>query len=323
MNSKRIAVLMVLALVLAVAAVAGCLGKKEAYPERPVTLLVAFGAGGTSDLAARAMADAAKKYFPQPLVVENKPGGAGTVGTAAGAQAKADGYTITLVQSGPIVYQPHRMDLPYGPDAFAYIGQFNETCQCVVARKDAPFANLSGFIAWAQQRKESVKCGHSGGVNQLGLVKLSSAAGLTVTEVPFDASAKAVAAVVGGHVDIAVADVEGALGQIRGGEVKVLAVFSKERVKFVPDAPTALEQGYDLQIGFWRGWAVPKGTPDAVVDRLGDLLKSICQDPQFVAKMEEMGMTVNYASGTELASRVEREYAEFGEIMKALGLAKK
>ena len=282
-----------------------------AFPEKEITLIVAYSAGGGSDTTGRIFAQYANKYFPKPIVVENYPGGGGAIGQTRGAQAAADGYTMTLITTS-LTIQPWLKNVPYDYSSFTPIAQLIDTPDVLMVRKDnAALDTAEKFIDYAKANPGKLRIGTSGkgSTDQFTMMMFQEKGGFKLTLVPFGADAKV--NLLGGHVDAAAGGPEDVADM---PDLKALVVFAEKRLPELPDVPTAKELGIDWTSSVWRGIAVPKGTPDDIVAYYDKMIAQVMTDPEFLKTMKNLGMNVEYLKSDVFAAKIK----EKAEIYKRL-----
>ena len=295
------------------------------YPERPVTLVCPFPAGGAMDATARALAEAMKKTFPKPIVVVNRPGAAGTIGNSEVVQARPDGYTLGISAVAVLTVQPHLTDLPYrGPDSYTPIMKLVNLAIVLAVRSDAPWKTAQEFLAAAKQApgKLRVSTPGVGTILHLDLEELKARAGVDLTHVPFAGNAEALPALLGGHVEAAMLHPSELAPHVQAGKARVLTVFEPKRHALFPDAPTARELGYDITMGVYYGLIAPKGVPPAVVQTVHDAGRRAVEDPAFVTIMKGRGFDIDYQGPEGLTRQLLDSFARNETLVKKLGLKK-
>jgi tripartite-type tricarboxylate transporter receptor subunit TctC len=315
----RVALLATLVVIAAVPAAAE-------YPDRPLTLVAAYPAGGMVDIVARPLAELMKKKFPKGVAVLNRPGGGGSVGTAEVTQAKPDGYTTILAPLSTLVIQPQVNDLPYRtPDDYEPIANVISFYALLAVRADAPWKTAQEFLGAARTSPGKLRVGSPGEAtsSHLNLEELVRRANVKVTHVPFSGWGEGSPALLGGHIDAIVAQPGEVKPLVEAKKLRVLLVFQKSRHQMFPDAPTARELGYDFGFGTWFIFTAPKGTPPAVLKYLHDSVKAAMDDPTFVKTIAGRGVDIDYRAGDALRQDLWREYRDHGEVLKRLGMAKK
>ena len=296
------------------------------YPERPLTIIHAYPAGGMVDIVGRPLAELMKKKFPKGVAVLNRPGGGGSVGTAEALQAKPDGYTVTLAPLSTLVIQPQVNDLPYKtPDDYEPILSVIAFYAVLAVREEAPWKTVQEFLAAARANPGKLRVGYPGEAtsSHLNLEELTRRANIKVTNVPFSGWGEGSPALLGGHIDALVAQPGEVKPLMDGKKMRVLLVFQQSRHQMYPNAPTAKELGYDFGMGVWFVFTAPRGTPGPIQKYLHDAVKAAMDDPSFVKLTAARGVDIDYRTGDKLRQDLWREYKEHGEILKRLGLIKK
>ena len=275
------------------------------YPARPVQLMVAFPAGGGTDVAARILAAIAEKHLGQSIVVVNKGGAGGQVGWTEMARQKPDGYYlgfINLPALNTIILDPDRK-ATFKEDAF--IPVINQVLDpgIIWLKADSPYKTLKDLIEAARRTPNKISAGTTGILSDdhLAILMMEEAApGAIFRIVHLEGGAPQATAILGGHLDVAFDNVGGVVRRIRSGEVRALAVLDTRRSPFLPDVPTMPELGFPTVISSsTRGIAVPRGTPEAIVKRLQDVFRKAMEDPEHVRKMEEAGLAQRIMVGEE------------------------
>ncbi len=304
--------------------VIGNLAGAAEYPERPITLIVNYTAGGGADLSARALAKKAEKFLGQPIAVVNKAGAAGTIGVGAVASAKPDGYTIGVTSFGPLTMAPHTNQLPYNPlKDFEYIMGYGEYMYGPAVRADSQFKTLKDLVQYAKANPGKIKFSHSGlsNPNHFGMMHLGKAAGGVQWEaVVFKGAPESVAACLGGHVDVVSQNPGDVVPYIKAGRLRLLASFNARRWNWVPDVPTVRELGYPFEVGSWLALGTPKGVPMPVLDKLRDGFKKSIDDKDFKEIMDKIYIPVAYRTPEEYQKLVEKGYKENEPMILELGL---
>jgi tripartite-type tricarboxylate transporter receptor subunit TctC len=301
----------------------------QAYPTRPVTLVVPFAAGGAFDVIARVMSPRLTEALGQQVVVENVGAASGIVACNRVAHAAPDGYTVLLGTVGTHAYNPALYKkLSYDPVAdFAPVGLIAEQPLVLVARKDYPANTLPEFIAYAKANAAKLQYGSAGAgtTTHLACAMLNAAAGINVTHVPYRGGGPAMADMIGGQVQYMCSNTPGALPQIQGGSVKGIALLARARSPLVPELATAHEQGLtDFEAIAWSGLFLPKGTPAAIVSTLNGALSKAMDSKAAQDRMGELGATLvgtDRRSPDYLKGLVEREVAKWGPPIKAAGIS--
>jgi len=298
----------------------------QGYPTRPVTLVVPFAAGGPTDVVARTLAQAMGKPLGQTVVVENKLGAGGTIAANYVAKAAPDGYTIFIHHNGMATAPALYRKLPFDPMTdFEYIGQVADVPMTLLGRKDLPPDTLKDLIPYLKANAQKINLANAGlgAVSQLCGMLFMQAIGTEFTPVPFQGTAPAMVALLGGQVDILCDQTTQTIPQIKGGKVKFYGVTTKERIKALPDAPTLDEQGLKgFEVVVWHGVYAPKGTPKEALDKLNAALRAALKDPQVASKLAELGgQIVPESKQTPAALRdwLKSEIDKWGPIIRKAG----
>jgi tripartite-type tricarboxylate transporter receptor subunit TctC len=298
------------------------------FPEKPVTLVVPFAAGGPSDKIARDLAEALRKRLNQTVIVENAGGAGGTLGAAKVASATPDGYTLLVHHIGfataPTLYRK----LAYkGIDDFAYLGLINEAPSTLIGRTSLPVRSFAELREWIASEPAKVNLAHAGvgSASHLCGLMLQSALKAEMTTVPYKGTGPAMTDLMGDTVDLMCEQATNAVPQIEGGKVRAFAVTSKERMKLpaLASLPTLAESGLpDFSVNVWHGLYAPKNTPTPVLAKLNEALRSALKDPELVKRQEALGISVVSDSRVEPAAHkkfVEGEVARWAKVIQAAG----
>ncbi len=312
--------------ILAAAGLASLAGAAIAqeYPSKPINLIVPWPAGGPTDVTMRAMAEAASKHLGQAIVIENKAGGAGTVGPAAmAATAKPDGYT--LAQMPITVYRlPLMQKTTWKADDFTYIIHLTGYVFAAFTNAETPFKKWEDVIAYAKANPGKLTYGSTGTGSSLhlGMEMLAEKSGVKFTHVPFKGAAEVNAAIAGGHVMV------GASGTsvkplVDAGKARFLNVWTAKRVSFLPDIPTLQDLGYPYVIDSPWGLAGPKGMDPKVVQKLHDAFKKALEEPQVVETLARFDMVPNYKSTADYNTAVAEQIKLEEALLKRIGMERK
>ena len=296
------------------------------YPERPLTIVAAYPAGGMVDVVARPLAEGMKKKFPKGVAVLNRPGGGGSVGMAEVATAKPDGYTIILAPVSTLVIHPQLNDLPYKtPDDYEPILNTISFYPLLVVRADAPWKTVQELVDAAKANPGKLRVGSpgEGTASHLSLEQLMASATVKMTHVPFSGWGESSPALLGGHVDGVVAQPGEARPLVEGKKLRALLVFQDKRHPAFPDTPTAKELGWDSALGTWFVLTAPKGTPPAVMKYLHDAAKAAMEEPAFVSLMKSRAVDLDYRSGEKTRQDLWKEHRAYTDLLTRLGMLKK
>ncbi|HHY46720.1 MAG TPA: tripartite tricarboxylate transporter substrate binding protein [Firmicutes bacterium] len=319
----RIAGLLVFTLIMGLMSLSLVEGADK-YPSKPIELIVPYAAGGSTDVCARIVAKVAPKYFPQPLVIINKPGGGAIPGREYVVRSKPDGYTLLFgYGSGEDLVVPNYRPLPF--DTFkdlVPVCRISIHSVAIVVSDKSPYKTVEQFVKYAKSKKSvTASASSKGAAVEIVEQAFAKRAGFKVVVIPFRGGAESVPAVVGGHVDFGGGHPSEILPHIKSGRLVPLAVAREERDPSIPDVPTFRELGYDVvTAGSVKGVAVPKGTPQEIIDYLNEKFKQICQDPEFIQAMKEVGQPVDYMGPVEYAKYMKDCFEEYGRLIKELGI---
>lgn len=314
----------VLSLFAAAAALVLSVGAQaQAWPNKPIRIVIPFPPGNTTDIMARLMAPRMSERLGQPVIVENRPGASGMLGLEGVARAAPDGYTIAAGQGGNLSVLPHTSkNVPY--DAlkdFTPIAVSTANYLVVVGASNAPFKTLAEMIAWARANpgKLTVASNGEGGFPHLIFEQLRMMAGFSFNHIPYKGSAQIASELMGGQVMAGVDGVTGLTPHIKSGRINLLAVTSKARTPQWPDAPAAAEVVPGYESGGWFGWIGPAGMPREIVARLNEEINRAMRQPDVAEKLVATGLTMIYESPEFFAELIRTEYAKYGKLVKAIG----
>lgn len=294
------------------------------YPTKPITLMVQYSAGGSTDLAVRKMADLLEKDLKNPVIVVNKTGGGGTICATALKNSKPDGYTLGTLSVSTTCIIPHFRELPYNSrEDFTPVLMFAGWGFTLGVKADSPWNSVKDLIEYARQHPEEITFGTAGvGIApHLFMEQLALKEKVKMKHVPFSGGAAAITALMGGHIKAAlVAEVA---QQTRAGNVKSLAVLTEERMKTIPEVPTFRELGYDIECPSWVGLATPKGVSEPILQILEKSLTKACMDPSFNEILYKFEMIPLYKNRENFNKQLMNDYARLGSLIKELGIRTK
>lgn len=298
------------------------------YPEKPVTIVVPFAAGGPTDKVARDLGDVLRKQLNQPVIIENVGGAGGTLGAAKVAKAAPDGYTVLLHHIGMATSPALYRKLPYDTlGDFEYLGMVNEVPMTLIGRATLPATNMADLSKWitANQGKINLANAGLGAASHLCGLLFQQAVKVDMTTVPYKGTAPAMTDLLGGQVDLMCDQTTNTTQQIEAGKVKAFAVTTPKRLASpaLAKLPTLDESGLKgFSVTIWHGMYAPKGTPKAVQDKLNTALRAALKDPEFIKREEALGAVVvtdNRLAGAEHKKFVEAEINKWGPVIKAAG----
>jgi len=295
------------------------------YPDHPVTLIVSAAPGGTTDIAARLIAQPLGEALEQGVVVENRPGGSGGIAAQAVARAKPDGYTLLLQYSGYQVITPSVMrNLGWDPvKDFAPVANVLSAPQVVVVRPGLPIHSLKELVDYAKANPGKLNYASSGNgsLQQVATELLNQQAGIQTTHIPYKGTGPALNDLLGGAVDMTITTPPPLLGQIAAGKLRALAVTGDARLPSLPDVPTAAEAGYpDLIVSSWFAMYAPAGTPPEVVNKLAGEIEKIMKTDAFRQKAAEQGAEARFMGPKELGDYTREELARRHKVVKAANI---
>lgn len=291
------------------------------FPERPIRLVVPWSVGGSTDVLGRIVAEQMAKQSGQSIVVENRPGATGTIGTNSVVRAKGDGYTTLLGTNSTFGIAPYLYDdLPYNHvEDLQAVGFIASNQQILVVHPNVPVNSLDEFIDYARKNPGKLNFASSGkgGSSHLAMELLMSMAGVELTHVPYKGGAPALQSVLSNETDTAFVDVTTVVPLIEGKNVRALGSSGTQRAPGLPNVPTIDEaglSGFASQTSF--GLFVPKGTPVAVVGQLNELINSSIQDAETAAKLRNLGYEMNPGTPEDFSSYVNQESEKWGRLIR-------
>jgi tripartite-type tricarboxylate transporter receptor subunit TctC len=302
------------AIVIAIAFFAGIVpARAQAYPSRPITVIVPFPAGGASDVVARIVTNQMSKILGQAIIIENIGGAGGTIGSARAAAAAPDGYTLLAAAMGSHVAAPVLTpNVKYDPlSDFVPIGITADSPAVVIARKDFPAEDLKEFITVLRQQGDAVKQAHGGigSSSHMACLLFTTEIGAKPTLVPYRGSGPALNDLEGGHVDFMCEQSVSVAEAVLAGSVKAYAVSAPERLAMLPKVPTAKEAGINYDMSIWAGLFAPKGVPLEVIGRLADALDMALDEPNVRDTLARLGGSV--------PAKAERNPAAFDRFVRS------
>jgi tripartite-type tricarboxylate transporter receptor subunit TctC len=298
----------------------------ESYPLRPITIVVPYPPGGPPDVIARVFSVPLEKELGRPIIIENRPGASTTIGTAYAARAAGDGYTLLAVEPS-LVVTPHTMiKAGFDPVAnFRPISLTGRTYHTLGTAMNVPARTVRAFIDLANSKPNEIKIGHSGVGTPPFLSALSflQATDAPILLVPYRGAALAVNDVVGGHVSGVFTGPSTTSNLAREGKIRVLGVTGHARLPALPDVPTFLESGIDMQgvnNGIWFGLVAPSATPDPIIRKLNDAVRKASQDRDVIAKLAAQGIDAAATTPAEMGDQIASEFAHWREALLKAGV---
>jgi tripartite-type tricarboxylate transporter receptor subunit TctC len=304
-------------------AMALCAGPATAqtYPSKPIHILVPYAPGGITDIAARIVGAKLTEAWGQQVVVENRPGGNGFIAMTAGAKAAPDGYTLTMATVGDVAINPVLFkDMPYNMERdFSSIGVISDAPMVLAAHANAPYNSIADVLAAAkaQPGRISVATPGNGSVNQLVLEWMALNTGTKFQHIPYKGGAPAAAALAAGDIPLGVLASSSAAPHVKSGRARVLAVTMARKSQFNPEWPTMQEQGVkEIDASNWTLLLAPKGTPQAIIDKLNAEVVKILNMPDIKERFAGGGVETAPSSPAQLDARIKQEAARFAVIVQ-------
>lgn len=293
------------------------------YPSRPITLIFPYSAGANTDLAFRLISKEAEKFLGQPIVVINKVGGGATIGTAALAVAKPDGYTIGQTGGSQMFVTPFLEQVPYNPvNDFRQIMQFMCFNIGVVVRSDSPFKSFHDLVTYARENPKKLTYGTSGAKNMIVFIleQIAKKEKIQITNIPFKSVPEAEMALLGGHILCAAGDVTASLMEAK--KTRLLLLLREEHSAEYPEAPILKDLGYDLPFPMYTSIAAPSGVPDGIIKKLEEAFSRATKEPTFISGMKELRLGILYRNSKDTEEYVKRNYIFFGKLIKEMEVAR-
>jgi tripartite-type tricarboxylate transporter receptor subunit TctC len=304
----------------------GAAAQAQDFPNKTVTVVVPFAAGGPTDTVARLVGQAMGAHLKQQVIVENVGGAGGTLGAGRVARAAPDGYTVLLHHIGQATSATLYRKLPYDSiNDFAPIGLVTDVPMTMVAKKDLPPKDFKELIAYVQQNKDKVSYGNAGigAASHLCGLMFMNAIKTQMTTVAYKGTGPAMNDLLGGQIDLMCDQTTNTTGQIKGEKIKAYAVTTKTRVPSLPNLPTMDEAGIKgFEVSIWHGMYAPKGTPAAAINKLSEALKVALKDENVVKRFAELGtepVAQNRATPAALGAHLTAEIAKWAPVIKAAG----
>ena len=303
---------------LALLAAAGAAAAQD-YPDKTMRLVVAYPPGGPADIAARIVAEQLSLQLPQRVIVDNRPGAGGIIGTELVANATADGYTLLLSGNNIAIAQALSSAPRYdATQSFVHIAQIAALPTGVFVSAQSPHATFRDLVAFAKANPDKLTyaSGGNGTPSHLAMEMLKRSAGIEVRHIPYKGTPPAVTDLIGGQVDMLVTSIAGPIEQVKAGRLRILAVSSPERLEQLPQVPAIAESlpGYSFET--WLAISAPRGTPPAIVQKLAAEVERALKDPALVKRMNDAGLKASYLSPDKTSARMSAEQKSFAQVIK-------
>jgi tripartite-type tricarboxylate transporter receptor subunit TctC len=310
---------------IALALLAGTAFAQDAYPSRPIVMLVPFPPGGVADLTGRPTAITMEKFLKQRILVENKAGAGGAVGMAAVANSKPDGYTILMALSSISIIPPAERLFDRKPayemNQFAPIALISADPTVLVVRSDSPWKTVKDFVEEAKKNPGKINYSSSGiyGTLHMAMEIFASAADIKLFHVPYQGGGPAVSALLGGQVEALASGPSAVISQIKAGRLRPLATWGDKRLASLPDVPTFKELGYNAEFYIWSGLFAPAGTPAPVLQTLRNAARQAVNDPDFKNAMSKIETPVYYLDAPEFQKFWDKDAKALADAVLRVG----
>jgi len=298
---------------------------QAAYPSKPIRLVVPFTPGGVTDTSGRLIAEQLSKRLGQQVVVDNKPGASGNIGTQLVATAEPDGYSLLLGFDGTLVINPHvfpKVGFDTAKD-FAPIGKIGDAILILVSHPGVAAKSLKEVIALSKTQAGGLSYGTSGtgGTPHIAGELLKQRTGANLTHIPYKGGGQAMTDVLGGNIPLVYTAVAGAIQHVKSGKLHAVAVSSAQRASSLPDVPTFIENGVtDFDINSWVGLLAPAKTPKPVLDKLNTELNAVLNDPAVRERLSVLGITASPGSADKFGQEMQRDLGRFGAVVKSANI---
>jgi tripartite-type tricarboxylate transporter receptor subunit TctC len=306
-------------------AISGAASAQDAYPSKPIQMIVPFPPGGVADISARPSAHVLTKILKQSVLVVNKPGAGGSVGAAQAARSAPDGYTILMALSSvsvlPVADRIQGRPPAYEMSQLVPLALLTADPTVLLVRADAPYKTLKDLVDAAKAKPGSINYGSSGvyGTLHVAMEIFSGAADIKMFHIPYQGGGPAVAALLGGQIEALASGPSAAIGQIKGGKLRALAVWGDKRLASMPEVPSMKELGYDATFYIWSGLFAPAGTPAPIVATLRDAIKRTVEDAEFKEAMAKVETPIAYLDAPQFKTFLDRDAAMLKVAVERIG----
>jgi len=298
---------------------------QDAYPSKPITLIVPFPPGGVADIVGRPFADALSRELKTPVIIENKPGAGGGIGMGFVAKAKPDGYTLLLALSSISILPEADKVIGRAPlyqlDQFAPIARLTADPTVLAVRADSPWKTVAEFVADAKKRPGAISYGSSGnyGTMHMPMEMFAQSAGIKLLHVPFTGAGPAVVALLGGSIDAVASGPSTVIPHVKAGKLRVLGSWGDKRLVSLPDVTTLSEAGYDAVFFQWSALFAPAGTPEPVLAKLREATRVAAADPRFVGALASVDTPVQYLDAPEMRRFWDADAKKLADAVQRVG----
>jgi tripartite-type tricarboxylate transporter receptor subunit TctC len=295
------------------------------FPERPIRLIVPFAPGGVTDTSGRLIAEGLSKRLGQQIVVENKPGASGNIGTQSVAIAAPDGYTLVLAFDGTMVINPHVFEkIPFDTlKDFASVGKIGDATLIIVAHPSFPGKTLQELIDISKKDPKGVSYGTSGigGTPHIAGELLNLKTGSKLVHIPYKGGGQAMSDALGGNVPLVYTAVAGAMTHVQAGKLNPIAVSSRTRSPSLPNTPTFIESGVpDFEASSWVGILAPAKTPRAIIEKLNGELNALLKTPEVIERLAKLGIVATPGTPEQFDEQMKKDLAKYGPVVKAANI---
>lgn len=308
-----------------VLACAGAASAQDAYPSRPLTIIVPFPPGGVADIVARVTAPAMERFLGQPVVVMNRPGAGGTVGTAALANSPADGYTLLMalasISTNPEQDRVSGRAAGFQLSQLAPVARISIEPMLLAVRAGSPYRSLTDVIVDAKKRPGQITYASSGlyGVYHVATAMFTNETGIQLNHVPYKGGAPALLALLSGEVDIGLVTRSVGLKHLQAGTLRPLAAWGNRRWEQFPELPTVKELGFDVDYNLWSGLFAPSGTPEPIMTKVRQAVRAAMDDSQFTTAMAKLQASVAYLDAPEFRKFWEDDAMRLTAAVRRMG----
>jgi tripartite-type tricarboxylate transporter receptor subunit TctC len=301
------------------------LGAQDAFPSKPITMIVPFPPGGVAELTGRPASIVMSRLLKQPVVIVNRPGAGGAIGAAAVAKAAPDGYTLLMalasVSTNPEADRVAGRAASFELSQLAPIALLSADPTILMVRADSPYKTLKDLVDDAKKRPDAINYSSSGnyGTYHVATEMFTNAAGIKLRHIPYAGGGPALNALLGGQVNAGLLGPSVAIAQIKAGKLRALANWGGKRIASLPDVPTLKELGYNVEYNIWSGLFAPAGTPEAVLKTLRDAVRQTADDPDFKAAMAKIETPIAYLDAPEFKKYWDEDAKRLIDVVRKIG----
>ncbi len=292
----------------------------QQWPSKPLRFVTPYPPGGSSDIITRFIAERVSKTIGQPVIVENKPGAGATLGTAYAARMTPDGYNFFVGPTATVAVAPYMKNVDYTYESFIPVAKLASSYGLIAGRKDAPFKDYKGLVAYAKANPDKLTFASNGvgSIVHMTAVLLHKDAGISLTHVPYKGAMESMTDLMAGRIDVMYDPVTAA--RVKTGDLKGLATTSKVRNPQLPDVPTLKEQGFVSDSPSWFGLFAPKGTPQPIVDRMAAAVQQVLDGPGVSEQLQLSALYPDYEGSAQFSATVKRDSEALRDVIQKEGL---